>query len=439
MGKAYLVKAARLIDGRGGIQERPVIRIEDARIAAVGTPETIAASLDAQLIDVPDCTLMPGLIDAHVHLGAFNCSSFGNARAARFEVTPQLQSFYALFHAQMCFEMGFTTLRDAGRGTPRGDFAEEMCAVRDAIKAGIVPGPRILVLAETMITGAHLELLTLPRAMQRPDNFTADGPWELRRKVRQLIRSGVDGIKTSVSGGIALGSDPNVRNMTQEELDAIVDEAHAFHKPVAAHCFHAEGLRMCVEAGVDTIEHMVYSDEDLIARVSSAGIWVVPTLLNRSEYVITKNIKLGLPRSLIAIQREIQPHCFDTFRRMREAGVRIAMGTDIHNVPEMGCGARELELYVSNGMSPLEAISSATRDAACALGLGADLGTIEVGKIADLIAVKDNPATDIVLLQDTNNIVLVMKEGNLYIDRTATPPRLVRHGALDQWKIIDQE
>ena len=439
MGMAYLVKAARLIDGRGGIQERLVIRIEDGRIAAVGTPEAITASLDTRLIDIPDCTLMPGLIDAHVHLGAFNCSSFGNARTARFEVTPQLQSFYALFHAQICFEMGFTTLRDAGRGTPRGDFAEEMCAVRDAIRAGIVPGPRILVLAETMITGAHLELLTLPRAMQRPNNFTADGPWELRRKVRQLIRSGVDGIKTSVSGGIALGSDPNVRNMTQEELDAIVDEAHAFHKPVAAHCFHAEGLRMCVEAGVDTIEHMVYSDEDSIARVSSAGIWVVPTLLNRSEYVITKNIKLGLPRSLIAIQREIQPHCFDTFRRMREAGVRIAMGTDIHNVPEMGCGARELELYVTNGMSPLEAISSATRDAACALGLGADLGTIEAGKIADLIAVKGNPATDIALLQDTNNIVLVMKEGNLYIDRTATPPRLVRHGALDKWKIIDQE
>jgi imidazolonepropionase-like amidohydrolase len=196
---------------------------------------------------------------------------------------------------------------------------------------------------------------------------------------------------------------------------------------------------MCVEAGVDTIEHMVYSDDDSIARVRAAGIWVVPTLLNRSEYVITKNIELGLPRSLIAIQREIQPHCFETFRRMRQAGVRIAMGTDIHNVPEMGCGARELELYVANGMSPLEAISSATRDAASALALGADLGTIEAGKIADLIAVRGNPAGDITLLQDANNIVFVMKEGNLYIDRTATPPRLVRHCELGQWKIIDQE
>jgi imidazolonepropionase-like amidohydrolase len=440
MGRAYLIRAARLIDGRGGeVAERPVIRIEDARITAVSTAGAMHALPAAELIDAADCTLMPGLIDAHVHLGAFNCTSFASARTARFEVTPQLQSFYALFHAQICFEMGFTTLRDAGRGTPRGDFAEEMCAVRDAINAGIVPGPRILVLAETMITGAHLELLTLPRAMRRPENFTADGPWPLRRKVRELIRSGADGIKTSVSGGIALGSDPNVRNMTQEELDAIVDEAHAFRKPVAAHCFHAEGLRMCVAAGVDTIEHMVYSDEDSIARVRAAGIWVVPTLLNRSEYVIAKNVELGLPRSLIATQRQIQPHCFDTFRRMRQAGVRIAMGTDIHNVPEMGCAARELELYVDNGMSPLEAISSATRDAASALGLAADLGTIEVGKIADIIAVRGNPATDITVLQDANNIALVIKEGRLYVDRIAATARLVRHAEPGQWKIIDRE
>jgi imidazolonepropionase-like amidohydrolase len=434
MGRGYLITASRLIDGRGNIQERPVIHVEGSRIAAVSSAEAMNVLPAAELIDASGCTLMPGLIDAHVHLGAFNCTSFASARTARFEVTPQLQSFYALFHAQICFEMGFTTLRDAGRGTPRGDFAEEMCAVRDAINAGIVPGPRILVMAETMITGAHLELLTLPRAMRRPDNFTANGPWELRRKVRELIRSGVDGIKTSVSGGVALGTDPNVRNMTQEELDAIVDEAHAFRKPVAAHCFHAEGLRMCVEAGVDTIEHMVYSDEDSIARVSAAGIWVVPTLLNRSEYVIAKNAELGLPRSLIATQREIQPHCFDTFRRMRQAGVRIAMGTDIHNVPEMGCGARELQLYVDNGMSPLEAISSATRDAATALGLGTDLGTIEARKIADIIAVRGNPADDIGVLQDANAIALVIKEGRLYVDRMAATPRLVR-----QWKIIDRE
>jgi imidazolonepropionase-like amidohydrolase len=439
MSSTAVITGARLIDGAGRILNDPLIVIADGRFRAVGSKGSVEVPEGATAIDAHDCTLMPGLIDAHVHLGAFNCTSFGNARVSRFEVTPQLQSFYALFHAQLCFEMGFTTLRDAGRGTPRGDFAEEMCAVRDAINAGIVAGPRLLVLAETVITSGHLEMITLPRAMRRPENFTADGPWALRRKVRELIRSGADGIKTSVSGGVALGTSPDVRNMTQEELDAIVDEARAFRKPVAVHCFHPEGLLMCVNAGVDTIEHMVYSDDESIARVRDSGIWVVPTLLNRSDYAIEKNVQQGLPPSLIATQRTIQPHSFATFRRMREAGVRIAMGTDIHNVPEMGSAARELELYVAHGMTALEAIATATCNAAQAIGLGTQIGTIENGKLADLIAVRGNPADDVRTLQDPGNIALVMKEGRVYVDRLAASPRLVRHPEPGSWKIIDRQ
>lgn len=227
--------------------------------------------------------------------------------------------------------------------------------------------------------------------------------------------------------------------MTQEELDAIVDEAHAFRKPVAVHCFHPEGLRMCVNAKVDTIEHMVYSDDDFIGRVRDLGIWVVPTLLNRSDYAIESNVQQGLPPSIIAIQRAIQPHCFDTFRRMRQSGVRIAMGTDIHNVPEMGSSARELELYVKHGMSSLEAIATATSNAAQALGLGADLGTIAPTKLADVIAVRGNPASDVRVLQDPANIALVMKEGRVYVDRLAAATRLVRHPEPGSWKIIDRQ
>lgn len=438
MSTIRAITAGALLAGDGKIVRDAVLVIEEGRIRAAGSAASVDVPPHAERIEARGCTLLPGLIDAHVHLGAFNCTSFGSARTARFEVTPQLQSFYALFHAQLCLEMGFTTLRDAGRGTPRGDFAEEMCAVRDAINAGIVAGPRLLILAETVITGGHLELLTLPRSMPRPENFTADGPWALRRKVRELIRSGADGIKTSVSGGIALGASPDVRNMTQEELDAIVDEAHAFRKPVAVHCFNPEGLHMCVNAGVDTIEHMVYSDADTIKRVRDAGTWVVPTLLNRSDYVIEKNVQLGLPPSLIAMQRSIQPDCFRTFRAMRESGVRIAMGTDIHNVPEMGCAAKELELYVMHGMSPMEAIDTATRNAAQALGLGAELGALEAGKIADVIAVRGDPLSDIRVLQDPANIALVMKEGRVYVDRFAATPRLVRHPEPGAWKIIDR-
>jgi imidazolonepropionase-like amidohydrolase len=165
---------------------------------------------------------------------------------------------------------------------------------------------------------------------------------------------------------------------------------------------------------------------------------VVPTLLNRSDYVIEKNVQLGLPPSLIAMQRSIQPDCFRTFRAMRESGVRIAMGTDIHNVPEMGCAAKELELYVMHGMSPMEAIDTATRNAAQALGLGAELGALEAGKIADVIAVRGDPLSDIRVLQDPANIALVMKEGRIYVDRFAAVPRLVRHPEPGAWKIIDR-
>lgn len=439
MSETRVVRAAKLIDGTGQIIPGPHVIIKDKCIEQVGTADDVAVPFGADVIDVGDCTLMPGLIDTHVHLGALNCTSFGTARIARFEITPQLQSFYALFHAQICFEMGFTTMRDAGRGTPRGDFAEEMCAVRDAINNGIIAGPRLLILAECVITGAHLELLTLPRAMHRVAGATADGPWELRKKVRELIRSGADGIKTSVTGGVSLGTDPEVRNMTQEELDAITDEAHAFKKPVAVHCFTPEGLHMCVNAKVDTIEHMVYSDEESIARVSESGIWVVPTLLNRTEYAIDQNARQGLPPSLIETQRAMLPHCFGTFREMKAAGVRIAMGTDIHNVPEMGCAARELEIYVDEGMTPMQSIQTATRDAAEAIGLGDSIGTIEPGKFADILAVRGDPLDDIKVLQEADNIGMVMKEGAVYVDRLAPVPRTVRHPEPGVWRKIDRE
>jgi imidazolonepropionase-like amidohydrolase len=439
MSDIRVIKAAKLIDGTGEVVAQPHVVINGTRIEEVGPADAIAIPSGAEVIDVGDCTIMPGLIDTHVHLGALNCTSFGTARVARFEITPQLQSFYALFHAQICFEMGFTTMRDAGRGTPRGDFAEEMCAVRDAINNGIIAGPRLLILAECVITGAHLEILTMPRAMRRPEGMTADGPWELRKKVRELIRSGADGIKTSVTGGVSLGTDPSVRNMTPEELDAIVDEAHAFNKPVAAHCFTPEGLHMCVNAGVDTIEHMVYSDDESIARVSDSGIWVVPTLLNRIDYAIDQNVLQGMPPKLIETQRAMKPHCFETFRRMKAAGVRIAMGTDIHNVPEMGCAARELEIYVDEGMTPMESIQTATRDAAVAIGLGDTVGTIEPGKSADIIAVQGDPLEDVRLLQEADNIGMVMKEGSVYVDRLADPQQVVRHPEPGTWRKIDCE
>lgn len=433
------VVGKRLIDGTGRVIEDPVIALDGKRFGSIDTKSQTTIPAGAHVIDMGDCTLMPGLIDMHVHVAAFNCLTFENYRISVFEVSAQLQMFYCLFHAQLCFEMGYTTLRDMGRGTPRGGYTAELCALRDAINAGIVPGPRVLVSARTMITGSHFDLLTLPRAAERVPGFTADGPWDLRRMVREHLRVGCDAIKTCVSGGVAAQSSHTVRNMTQEELDAIVDESHAFGKPVAVHCFTPEAQRMCVKAGVDTIEHMVYTDNDAIAQIKDADIYVIPTLLHRSDHAIEKRREHGASAFLVKRMKEIQPHCFDTFQRMHEAGVKIAMGTDTTVDPGMGENSKELEMYVSLGMSPMDAILTATRNAADALGMLGDLGTVETGKLADLIAVDGNPLEDISVLQAKERIRFVMKEGLTYVDQVSADKKYVLHPNPPQWKIIDAE
>lgn len=428
----------RLIDGNGNaVIHNPVVIIDGKRIRAAGPAGQVPVPAGAEIIDAGNCTLMPGMIDLHVHVAAFNCLTFENYRVAQFEVSPQLQMFFCLFHAQLCFEMGFTTLRDMGRGTPYGGYTAELCAVRDAINAGIVPGPRMITSARTMITGSHFDLLTLPRAAKREPGFTADGPWDLRRMVREHIRIGCDVIKTCVSGGVAAKSDHNVRNMTQEELDAVVDEAHAFGKPVAVHCFTPDAQRMCVKAGADTIEHMVYTDDDAIARIKDSGRYVVPTLLHRSDHSIEMRRSHGASESLVKKMKEIQPSCFETFRRMHAAGIKIAMGTDTTVDPEMGNNSKELEIYVDLGMSSMDAIKTTTRNAAEALGLLGELGTIEAGKLADIVVVDGDPLQDIRLLQQKDRIKLVMKEGDVYVDKISDNKKYIIHPNPAEWKIID--
>lgn len=439
MANAILaIRGARLIDGRSDdVIDDPLLIVDGARIGYIGPAREHSLPREAQVIDCGRCTLMPGLIDAHVHVAAFNCLTFQNYRVATFEVSPQLQMFYSLFHAQLCFERGFTTLRDMGRGTPFGGYTTELCALRDAINAGIVPGPRMVVSGRTMITGSHFDLLTLPRAAKREPGFTADGPWALRQLAREHIRTGCDAIKTCVSGGMAAKSDQDVRNMTQEELDAIVDEAHAFKKPVAVHCFTADGQRMCVKAGVDTIEHMVYTDDDAIERIRDSGRYVIPTLLHRSDIAIERRREHGASQGLIAKMKEIQPYCFETFQRMHAAGIRIAMGTDTTIDPEMGENARELVLYVKLGMSSMQAIQTATRNAADALGMLSQIGTLERGKLADIIAVDGDPLSDISVLNDRDRIKLVLKEGEAYVDKVSAQHKYVIHQSALERPLLD--
>jgi imidazolonepropionase-like amidohydrolase len=436
--KITVVKAGRLIDGNGGSAIKDaVIIVTDRRIHAIGRASETTIPSGADVLDATQFTVVPGLFDTHMHLAAWNCSTFSNYRAALFEVSNQLESFYMLFHAQMCFEMGFTTIRDLGKNTPRGDFVTEACAVRDAINAGIAPGPRLLVSGRAIITGSHLDL-TLPRNALRPAGMTADGPWDLRRVTRECLRAGCDWIKTSASGGGGTADEePSVRNMTQEELDAIVDEAHAFHKHVAVHCFTTESHRMCVKAGVDTIEHIVFTNDQTIAMIKEAGIPVVPTLSHRTDHAIEVRRRIGTPENVLKKMKQIQPSTFDSFKKMHQAGIKLAMGTDTGLDPEMGTSAGELEVYVRLGMTPMEALQTATKNAAEALRLDKDLGTLEVGKLADMVIVDGDPSRDITVLQDRNNIKAVMKEGHAYIDKISDKKRYVMHPEPGSWKIID--
>jgi imidazolonepropionase-like amidohydrolase len=432
------LKGATLIDGTGRKPVKdPVIALDGKRIARVGTKAVLRIPPDAEVIDCSGLTLLPGLMDVHLHTMMFNCLTFHNYRVAQWEITPELQQMYSLFHAQLCFDMGFTTLRDLGLNSSRGLLTAQLCAVRDAINAGIVEGPRMLIGGFTTITGSHLDLIQ-PRAMQRFGFQTADGPWELRKLARTNLLSGCDIIKTCVTGGGGTDKEePDIRNMTQEEVNAVVDEAHAFHKSASVHCFTPQGQRMALEAGADTIEHMVFSDKKTTDMIAKAGVWMTPTLLHRTDHAIEARKDQGTSQFVLNKMKQIQPYCFRTFERMYRSGVNIALGTDMGYDPEMGTNARELELYVELGLKPMDALLTATRNAARAIKMDKDLGTLEAGKLADLIAVDGDPLKDIRCLQEKKNIQLVMKEGRVYADRRRGRNRNVVNVKPGDWKIVD--
>jgi imidazolonepropionase-like amidohydrolase len=437
-GTPTYITAAAMIDCTGNPPVKdPVLVVHGKRILNLGTRQTVQIPPGAEVVDCGACTLLPGLMDIHLHTMMFNCLTFHNYRVAQWEITPELQQMYGLFHAQLCFDMGFTTIRDMGLSSSRGLLVSEACAIRDAIEAGIVAGPRMLVSAFTMITGAHLDLIQ-PRAALRMGFQTADGPWELRKLARQNLLAGCDVIKTCASGGGGTDKEePDIRNMTQEELDAIVDEAHAFHKICAVHCFTPQAQRMSLAAGADTIEHMVFSDPETIGMIKEKGVYLTPTLAHRTDHAIQVRKEHGTPRFVIDKMKSLQEHCFTTFQKMYKAGVNIAMGTDMGFDPEMGSNASELAIYVKLGMPSMHALQTATRNAARALKIDKDLGTLEQGKLADVIAVAGDPLVDITCLQDKKNLRLVMKEGQIYADRRPGRSKGVVTAAPGSWKIID--
>jgi imidazolonepropionase-like amidohydrolase len=410
------IKSGTLIDGTGKPPvKKSVVVIEGSRITAVGKEGEIQIPSDAQIIDAAGKTVMPGLMDLHVHLGIVEGASTPETLLALFKASPFLLLLYAVKHAREVLEAGFTTVRDLGMPSVMSADAEwaarPMVALRKAIEQGLVPGPRLVVAGPFCMSAGHFDMSPSRYEQLRSP---PDGVWEVRKRVRELARENVDLIKTASGGGVA-GEGEQIwwRNYTTEELKAIVDEAHAFRMKVAVHAYTADTVKNALEAGVDTIEHGSFLDDEAIKMLIEKKAFLVPTL---TTYHITEKAEFMRRK-----KEEVRKVVAANFTKAYKAGVRIAAGTDMflqeHPDPMYGDNAYELELMVRYGMSEMEAIMAATKRAAEALGREDELGTIEEGKLADIVIVKGDPLKDIKVLQNKENIQKVIKDGKIEVDR----------------------
>jgi imidazolonepropionase-like amidohydrolase len=415
--EGLLVVADRLWDGTGGAVRRGVaLAIRGDRVDRVA-PVADCAGWTGPRLHIGGGTVMPGLMDLHVHLVSVVDPDEPNAIWAEVGARTQLLTLHAAKNARLMLEAGFTTVRDLAG--PINPLNLEVLALRRAIAIGLVPGPRIFAAGWVGQTGGHSDL-PLPDAWPRDESVYADGPWAVRRLVRAEIRLGVDLFKTSASGGAA-GHKEELwwRNYTAEEFAALVDEAHAVGKRVAVHSHTAEATKRALRAGVDTIEHGTELDEECLALFQETGAFMVPTISIRSERARTGRAAGRAPAEVVRKYEHVAATGDKWFRRACEAGVRMALGTDTYRSLRdyWGKNAYELELMVERGMSPAEALLAGTRNAAAAIGAGDRLGTLEPGKLADLLVVEGEPDRDVRVLQDPARLLVVMKDGQIVVDR----------------------
>jgi imidazolonepropionase-like amidohydrolase len=399
-----VVSADRMLDVIAGrVIERPQITITDGRISAVaGQGSPVPAG--ARRIELPGMTLLPGLIDMHVHL----TSDPRYSGYRKLEFTDNFWTVVGVANARRTLEAGFTTVRNVGSH----NFDD--VALKQGIEQGYIPGPRIVPATYAIgATGGHCDDTRFPPSITTPDTAIANGPEELRAMVRKLRKYGAEVIKFCGTGGVLSKTDSvGAQQYDLAEMQAIVEEAHMLGLKVAVHAHGTAGIKDAIRAGVDTIEHASLADEEAFALAKQHGTYFSMDIYD-DDYILAEGEKNGVFKESMEKEKAIGRRQRETFRAAFKAGVKMIFGTDGGVYPN-GFNARQFATMVAWGMSPMQAIQAATVTAAEALGRSADVGAIAVGRFGDLIAVAGDPLSDVTVLQ---SVGFVMKGGDVVIWR----------------------
>ena len=398
-----------LIDGAGGppLPGATVLVNDQGRIETVGPRGAVTLPPDCQVVDITSHTLLPGLIDCHDHLTSFGYDLIGRWGRAEPRSTKTMRVAKVMKETLLT---GYTAIRDCG-------WLD--IGYKQAVEQGLIPGPRLQVATNLLSPTQGTQDRSSPSGHHQPTSpdpnlprGIADGADDVRAMVREVVRAGADFIKFFNTGFGRNTQSGTTRSYTPEEIKALVDEAHGHGKKVACHAIGGPGLRAAVEARVDSIEHgcLLGLEPDLLKMMADRDIYLVPTFT-----VFAFHATQGNPHAQAEAKGFRQQH-IDTVQKALSAGIKVVSGTDSGGW-EHGINARELELLVEAGMTPMQALVAATGWAAGCLGMEGQIGTVEPGKLADLIVVDGDPLADVALLQDKERVRLVMKEGQVYLDR----------------------
>src|SRR6266404_3276441 len=398
--RTVVIHAGRVLDVKTGkMLSDQMLVIEGGKIVSIGGSAETKAPADAVRIDLANATLLPGLIDAHTHLTMD--PKFGYERLG---VSIPRATLSGARNARLTLEAGFTTVRNVGAD------GDSDVALRDAINAGDIPGPRMLVSGPALgITGGHCDEDLLPFEYHATAEGVADGVEGVQHKAREVIKYGADLIKICATGGVlSKGDNPQASQYTLEEMKAIVADAHRLGRKVAGHAHGAQGILWASEAGVDSIEHGSYIDDAAIAEMKKNGTYLVPTLY-LGDWFIEHAAENHVPDFLLVKAKAVMPAARKNVAHAFASGVKVAFGTDAAVYPH-GLNAREFAVMVKLGLTPLQAIQAATVNAADLLGWPGKVGSLEPGAWADIIAVEGDPLKDVTTLE---RVKFVMKGGEV--------------------------